>query len=67
MGKQRKKSSDSTKKSNSRKNSAIEESKVVEAEVYESDLVKMKKENQKIMDKAVKRMESSVKSSLNSK
>ena len=67
MGKQRKKSSDSTKKSNSRKNSAIEESKAVEAEVYESDLVKMKKENQKIMDKAVKRMESSVKSSLNSK
>ena len=38
----------------------FEESKVV-SEIYESDMVKMKKENAKAMEKAVKKMDSQVK------
>ena len=48
-----------TKKS-SRKSSEAEneEQKVVEEELYESDLVKLKKENQKVMSKKVKEIDS---------
>ena len=45
----------------SRKNSEIEESKIEKepiVELYESDLVKLKKENQKAMESAVKKMSS---------
>jgi len=45
----------------SRKNSEIEESKIEKepiVELYESDLVKLKKENQKAMESAVKKMNS---------
>ena len=62
MGKQRKKSTE------------IEESKIVEAPVenieserYESDLVKLKKENKKIMDKSIKNMETKVKQNVDQK
>jgi len=63
MGKQRKKSSE-----------VIEETKIaeespaqIESERYESDLVKLKKENKKIMDKSVKNMESKVKQNVDQK
>ena len=48
----------------SRKNSEIEESKIQSepiVELYESDLVKLKKENQKAMESAVKKMSTQVK------
>lgn len=55
-----------TQKKTSRKNSEVEESKIEEEvapveELYESDLVKLKKENQKAMESAVKKMGTEVK------
>ena len=49
-----------TKKQTSRKSSEAENEaqKVVEEELYESDLVKLKKENQKVMSKKVKEIDS---------
>lgn len=40
-----------------------EESKIVE-DLYESDMVKLKKENAKAMDKAIKKMDKEVKQNL---
>lgn len=49
-----------TSKKSSRKNSEIEETKVQKEEpveeLYESDLVRLKKENQKAMESAVKQL-----------
>ena len=49
-----------TTKKSSRKSSEIEETKIQEEEpveeLYESDLVKLKKENQKAMESVVKQM-----------
>ena len=44
-----------------------EESKGVDQDRYESDLVKLKKENQKAMEKAVSQMELKVKQEVKSK
>ena len=41
----------------------FEESKIV-SEIYESDMVVLKKENQKAMEKAVKKMEGEIKQNL---
>ena len=65
MGKtQRKKSGDSSTKKSSE---IVEEQKVVEEERYTSDLVRLKEENQKLMNKSVSKMESSVKKTLEAK
>jgi len=39
----------------------------IESERYESDLVKLKKENKKIMDKSIKNMETKVKQNVDQK
>lgn len=54
-------------KQSSRKSSAVEEVKAVEEDRYTSDLVKLKVENQKTMEKAISKMQSSVKQSVDSK
>lgn len=54
-------------KQSSRKSSAVEEVKAVEEERYTSDLVQLKVENQKLMNKAISKMDSSVKQSVDSK
>ena len=60
-------------KKTSRKSSevieSVEETKVqeIQEEIYESDLVKLKKENQKAMDKQVKLISTSVKQNLEGK
>lgn len=58
MGKKREPSESAVKKS-SRKSSEVEEA--VEDAKYESDLVKLKKENLKVMNKAVSKMETEIK------
>ena len=65
MGKTKRKSSSdaATKKSSE----IEEEQKVVEEERYASDLVKLKVENQKLMNKSVSKMESTVKKTLEAK
>ena len=65
MGKtKRKQSGDEVTKKSSEK---IEEQKVVEEERYSSDLVRLKVENQKLMNKSVSKMDSSVKKTLEAK
>jgi len=65
MGKTRKPSGDSNEKKKTKQ--VVEESKVVEEERYQSDLVRLKMENQKIMNKSVSQMESNIKKTLEAK
>lgn len=54
-------------KKSSRKSSAVEEVKAVDEDRYMSDLVKLKIENQKTMEKAIAKMESKIKQSVDPK